>query len=560
MLIGLFDDESSFKARAAKLKRDNQMTYSSRGNSRSYFKSVDSSGGKSFESIVKIRHQTSANGNKLGDYVTDKEKMKENLVFDSFGNQINQKKFEELIDTWNTLNRKDRKKELEADKERERKDRKKGIKPRQRKYKTRYATHLVFSLREKPNHNTKVILKNALSEVQSKHFSSLGFDSYFTIHQNTKHCHGHLVIHNKNRVTENKIRFSRNADMFAIRKDFADSLTRQGLNYVATMKNVDSLEMKDVPEKKKEKKKDYFTNQLLKTFGDGIRPYLKKMMIESKSKTDSKATRATEALKLLRQYEDPNKHSEIIKAFTKYNEQRLKFKLKKELIEKHTDIDKKEVNSYVDMVFSRQNKILMAANTKDPESIKKYEKVETTIENLSDVDPQKIKDFIEFKKKKEKQALRSKNFKRFGPVGSEYHNYLTTKLDDVRDDSRASSEIKKELEFLEKGKLSGEQITQRLIKEGSKNHREFLSARLSSYMEDISKNSGVSPKEVDIGDLYTVYLIQKANQPKKAFYNFQRSMSHYSNLLKSGDQRKLNQFQFAVRRELSTKPTTFQRK
>ena len=512
----------------------------------------------STEVMIKIRHQTSFSLNRIASYISDKDRTNDNeSLYDSYGNPIDQKQFDQICDRWTSRNKEDRKKELLA--------MKKTGKEKQKN--TRYGTHLMFSMKEPPSKKNMEALKTALKAVQIKHFTSFGFDSVFVIHQNTNHLHAHLLIHNKNLITGKKIRFSKQADLFTLKSNFAKVLSSLGYDYTTTQKNIDSPEIQNDPSRKRDNRKDYFTNELCKVLGDGVRDFAKKQMIEAKSKDPKKKSRATDNLALLRQYENSKIRAEILKRVKTFQSQQEKFRIKKELSVKHPNIEFNDIGSYVDMVFARRSQLLKAVNTKRPVSVSKLESAEIAYEGLSNADPAKILEFADFQRRKKQCQREVEKFSRFGLPGKELLRLLQ------KERQSAETQIKQHLRSdlfrfrlektedaikqLTQGKFSPEQIEREIYKRNAKGQTAFLKAKLDYWRKEIAASATVPEEHVDVNKLFKLYIIRRGNDPKGAYQGFLSSMDHYKSLLKSGNRKKLRQFHYAVDKQLSvTIPTT----
>lgn len=550
----ILEDDFNFKIRAAKLANVN--TYNNRGRQPGYFRQVEK-GGRT-EVIVKIHHQTSFNVNKIMSYVSNKERTggEDKNLYDAYGNPINKQRLNDIADTWNQRNSVDRKKEREQEK-------KTG---KEKTHKTRYGTHLVFSLKEPATKSNKKILESAMREVQSKHFTSLGFDSIFTIHENTDHIHAHLLIHNKHLITRKKIRFSRNSDLFALKTDFAKSLAKQGLNYTATQRNLDSFEIKNDADKKREYRKDYLTSEIVKRFGSPARDFVKKQMIESHSEDVKKAQRAKETIALLRHYKDSSKHPQIQAKINQYLSQKEKFEIKKHLESKHPDLDRKDIHSYVDMVFAQHAKWTHSAHSNTPASINRFEQISQEYDSLHMADASKITAFAELRRKAEEQKQKVSQFNRYGLPGKELYKLLLSdiaKFESLTRKNPESDSLKQQLENsqkqlanLENNTFNPDEIVNTLIKRNSNGQTRFLENRLSYWQSEISGSAGVPKQSVDLSGLFKLYLVQRGSNPKTAYRNFTQNLNQYACFLRENDQDKLQSFHKSIHQQLDTTGST----
>ncbi len=530
--------------------------YKNRGNNTSYFTIVD---GRKYskEAVIRIYHQSSVNSNKIARYVLDVKKTKDKkLVFNGFGAPTNAETIEKSVALWNKMNSHDHRSYQARAKERE----KKGKPPVVNK--PRYTTHIVFSIKESQSKSRIEALKNCVSNVQLKYFSSFGFDSFFTIHKNTKHLHAHLIVHNKNHITNKKIDFKK-AFTYSLRKDFANSLRENGLNYYATLKNIDSLEAKNNPRKKRANRKDYLTNNVVKEFGDEIIPFVKKQRYEAKSEDPKKAKRAEDNLTLMHNIHDPTVKLAVLHNWEKYKSQKEKFEIKTQIVDAHPDLAEEDIHSYVDMVFAKRNKLLASANSKNPRSVERFNDQERIFERLPVIDKEEVIKFSAYRKKKKLNSDEKAIVGNYGEPGKEYYRLLVAEL--KANDKQITKDLK-DVKYLEKaikiqseikdmrlGKLDQDKLLNKLFYRNIKGQESFLVERLRAYRDDLAEDCNVDKTSIDLKNIYKFYLMKRGSKPKWAYNAFELLIDEYRRMLKSYNQKGIESMQRQLAEKLKPK-------
>lgn len=147
--------------------------------------------------------------------------------------------------------------------------------------KRRDAVHIIFSAGADLNHENIEKTRAAALAVARKHFSESGYDFILGMHQDGGYPHAHLIIKCEHRDAEifrdlkkrgalpgdmkapGKLRLGP-ADLLAIRRDFAQELTRQGLEHKATLRRDRPFELDRIRDGVASVKKSatYFERQL----------------------------------------------------------------------------------------------------------------------------------------------------------------------------------------------------------------------------------------------------------------------------------------------------------
>lgn len=104
-----------------------------------------------------------------------------------------------------------------------------------RKTDPRHATHIVLSAKTDNSDKSIRQVHRATSEFLKKEFGDLGYQYVFVVHKDTENPHVHAVIKNKNNILNKKLRMGK-ADLFALRQEYAKTLTEHGLESVATLR------------------------------------------------------------------------------------------------------------------------------------------------------------------------------------------------------------------------------------------------------------------------------------------------------------------------------------
>jgi hypothetical protein len=97
----------------------------------------------------------------------------------------------------------------------------------------RHTTHIVLSAQcdNTPKNQKKV--NDAAREFLKERFGKDGFEYVFTTHDDTKHPHTHVIVKNKNKETNKKLRLDP-VDLLYLRTEYAKSLEKNGLDHKAT--------------------------------------------------------------------------------------------------------------------------------------------------------------------------------------------------------------------------------------------------------------------------------------------------------------------------------------
>jgi hypothetical protein len=92
----------------------------------------------------------------------------------------------------------------------------------------RHFTHMLLSADVEPTeYNHQRVLETARQTAFTQ-FGQLGYEYKLVLHRDTDNPHVHIVLNNYNKVTHKKLRLDRH-DLFRIRSDFADNLSKNGL-------------------------------------------------------------------------------------------------------------------------------------------------------------------------------------------------------------------------------------------------------------------------------------------------------------------------------------------
>lgn len=563
MIYNIFEDEEDKEKSfdhlwlLNKAKKICVEQFQNRGNSVSYFSFTDGYI-KMTEALLKINHQTSISATKAAKYILDIQKTKDKeLCFNSYGLITNHSHILQTVKLWNNTN-----KELHSSHQQNAYLREKNGKP-PRVNKPRYNTHIVLSIKEKPNKKRIEALVNAVKDVQLHYLTAFGFDSFFTIHQNTDHLHAHLLIQNFNPITGKRINFPKSL-VWAMKQDFASSLRSNGLNYCATFKNIDSLETKNNPELKKKARKDHFTNQMIKTFGEDFRPFLKKVLIESRLDDPIKQEKAKLNLKYMRTLDEPNSRTSLLSNWNTYKKQLLKHTIKSNLIKKYPSINPDSIRSFVDVIHAKYNKALSRSTTKNPETLEELKKAEQSYLNLENVSEEAL---LKFSVTKQLQLKRSKKIESkmiYGTPGKEYFNLLLNDLKYLESQHRIYphsketlpklKKLQNELQSLLNRKIHPDTLFKRLIDRNSKDHQQFFTKRFTALKLHISSSSSVSSDQVHLDNIIKYYLMIRGNNPKLGYIALKKLTNEYIRLLKSNNPTHIDKFQNHLKSKINPNP------
>ncbi len=141
---------------------------------------------------------------------------------------------------------------------------------KERKSAVRHATHMILSAKVENNSDNRNVLQQVAAEVTKQHFHEKGYKYVLTTHKHGKCPHIHVVVNNYNQEGKKKLKLNK-PDLFALRRDFSNSLKERDLTHLATLK-------KDRPD-------------LLEDFRLG-RESLEKSYILYRKKQDSEKTEA----------------------------------------------------------------------------------------------------------------------------------------------------------------------------------------------------------------------------------------------------------------------------
>jgi hypothetical protein len=505
--------EEEFKRRRARLTQDE--TYFNRGSSPKYFTESK----KGSQAILKvINHHGRIRD--LVKYVTDEKRTGDDgHIYDFTGRSISKERLQEIESFWHQRNK------------------------QETRSNSRHSTHFVFSTKEKPTKKNIEILRYALSTVASQHFEAEGFDYIFTIHTNTAHLHGHLVLHNKNLITGKKIRLSRYSSLFTLRKDFADRLKDKGLNYVCSAKQ-DAMEVSSELETSNQtQNQNYVLNQVENDLGTDARDWSKKQFINKYSEDDKKAEEAKANLKLIKKRDDPNAKAEILKRVNLYKRQKEKWQIKQFMQNKYKKLDKKDINAYVDTLYATENTLSSRYNSKNNNSVTRLEKIQERISDLTQIDVSaRIINYKEFKERQKARDQEIQNFNLYGEVGKQYLRTLYSNLDYSKTDQQREV-VSTKIANLKDGNVSEEEFDffRNSLKKASPNlYNNFYDQRIEAIKSEIAKETGVEPEDIDqVEKIFELHCARRVKDSFFAYRQFKRGLKLYKEVLKSGDEDRL---------------------
>ena len=521
--------EEEFRKRRAKLAQEE--IYLNRGSKPQYF----SESAKSSQAIMKvINHHGRVHD--LLKYVTDEKRTGgDEHIYDFIGTTLSRERLKEIESFWHKRNKQDT------------------------RINARHSTHFVFSIKEKPSRKNIEILRSAMARVGLKHFEAEGYDYIFVIHTNTPHLHAHLVLHNKNIITGKKIRLSRYASLFALRKDFADRLREKGLNYTCSSRQDSMAVISGLETSKQTQDQNYLLNQIEKELGTDARAWAKKQFINRNSENDKKAEDAKANLKLIKKWDDPAAQAELFKHVNLYRRQKEKWQIKQKLQNKYKKIDKKDINAYVDSLFATEKRISDSYNSKNKRSVSNYQEIQDRISDLTKTDVStRIIDFKTYKERRDQREKQIKSFELFGEVGKQYLRNLFHNLDYSKTE-RQREVVQAKIQDLLSGKVSSEEFDffrHSLFESGSKEYQTFYDTRLGSIRQQIAEKANVKTGDVDqVERIFEIYCARRATDSVFAYRQFKRGIKRYTEILKSKDSTRLWQITNAITQKLGHSPT-----
>ena len=521
--------EEEFKKRSARLIREE--TYYNRGVNPSYF----TSNKKGTEAVMKLIHHR-GNVRDLVKYVADDKKTGDgNHIYDKHGFVLSQEKLEEKRAFWHKRNSEDRRQDAI------------------------FSTHIVFSTKESSYDKRNIeILRSSVAEVIDKHFTKDGYDSFFTIHTDKPHLHAHVVIHNKNILTNRKIRFSKYSSIFTLRKDFADCLNERGLKYKTSLRK-DSLEVVDgLGSSTRNKNQNYILSQVEKDLGKEARDWAKKQFINKYSDDEKKAQEAKENLRLIKKKEDPQTREEILKRVKVYQRQKEKWQAKQHLYNRYPKLDKKSINSYVDSLFAAEKKASGHYNSNNERRVKNLKNIQNRISDLKNKDvTAQIVEFKSFLDRNSQRETEAKNFTRLGVVGQQYLRQLYRNLDFSKTDKQREI-VQNKIDDLKKGSVDAAELDffrQALINAGSKQYQSLHKERIAAIREDIARKAKVDIREVDqVEKIFDLYCARRVGDSVFAYRQFRRGIKTYIDVLQSKNERRILNVSEVLSQKLGIKP------
>jgi hypothetical protein len=104
------------------------------------------------------------------------------------------------------------------------------------KGKQRHFTHMLLSADVEPTEDNHQKVLETARQTAFTQFGQLGYEYKLVLHRDTDNPHVHIVLNNYNKVTHKKLRLDRH-DLFRIRSNFADNLSKNGLKtHVSTLR------------------------------------------------------------------------------------------------------------------------------------------------------------------------------------------------------------------------------------------------------------------------------------------------------------------------------------
>jgi len=499
--------EEEFKKRRAKITFEHQ--YFNRGSYSAYFTQRD----RSSQAIVKFVHHH-GKVQDLIKYVADEKRTgSESNVFSADGQALSKDDLKTIESFWHNRNKGDDKQNA------------------------RHSTHIILSTKESPTPENVWKLKEVVSSLSRFHFTVNGYDSFFTIHTNKAHLHAHLVVHNRNLITGKKIKFSKFANIYSLRKDFSDLLNQKGWNYSCTL-NKDSMEVRDGLNSQM-KHQNYVLSQVEKSLGETARKWTKKQFINKFSDSEQKAEEAKRNLALIRKLDDPEAYAEVISKIKEYESKKQKWDIKKQLHSQYPALAVKSINAYVDSVFATQDQLARSFTTKNKKSVDTYQSVSDLADNLTKKDVSgKIVDFQKFIDRKQQRDREVKRFDLYGEIGRQYMRQLHCNLDFAKTDTQRSI-VSDKIDDLKKGMVDQTEFDffrQSLLEENSKPYRQFYKQRIHAFKKAVAEKANVNLKEVtEMERLFKLYCSRRGSDSVYAYRQFKSGIDRYAEVLKSGN-------------------------
>lgn len=526
LVIELFDYEESNKSAVFLFQENYKNRYKQRGYYKSVFKK-DSKQAK--EAFIKVIHHKKSDIKKSIEYIQQKEKSTKDqeventlnqnkvILYNLFGEKMSEDEKQKTISLWKRKTENDTGRNL---------------------------LHMIFSIDETPTSKNLSILKNSLTKIQSKYF--FGYDSVFALHKDTEKAHAHLLIQTKNIYTEKKIRIGK-AELFHIRKDFAENLRHHGLNYVATL-NYDSMRKKE-----KSETKNYLLSKAYKFYGREGELFFKKMFIQVNHQDKNKKIDAylcISQFKSILSSFDKKTDQEIRKQIYMYSIQREKYFLKQELQEKYSsNFNPSLIKNYVDWVYASKIKYIKNSNIKNKSSLEDIKKKDLKIEKLKSQDiTSELTFFKRYRDNKQRQQKMIDNSP-FGEVGKQV---LKSSLK-VINHPNSNKNIKKKAKQVVYDFFDNK-IEQKKLKELQKyyikknlNKFDLDQDKMVEQLKTI-KNLIVEETNEDIDNLkevsniFKVYLLKSNDNFEKGYQFLNKNINQYIDILKSNDDQQLKEF------------------
>jgi len=522
--------DDAYKKRRAKLLSDHE--YSQRGSYSAYFSYRDVSKGSSTEAVIRVIHHR-GNVKDLIKYVADEKKTgSDDLIFNPSGGILKNDELKDLEKFWQKRNRSD-------------------TKPN-----SRHSTHIVLSTKEKPTRSNIRKFKDVVSRVASNQFVNKGYSCFFVIHTDKPHLHAHLVVHNKNLFTGKKIHFKKYAELYSMRKDFADGLNQKGWNYSSTLRKDSMMSLDGINEQKKHQ--NYVLNEVEKELGPEARAWTKKQFILKFSKDEKKAKQAKINLAKVRNLSKSQTRSDVVEQVEAYKAQKRKWDTKQTLHTKYPGIDKKAINAYIDSLFASQNRLAKAYNTKNKKSVQMYDAVTKLVDNVTRIDISKdITDYQKTLQLRKQRAKEVEGFNLYGDIGKLYLRQLYKNLDQSKTDKQKSI-VTTKIKDLKDGsvdKSEFEFFKQSTLEKNSEPYRMFFKQRVFAIKKDIAMKSGANLDDItEIPRLFTLYAARRGSDAVFAYNSFKRGIDLYTDVLKSGNGERIWQFSQSLSEKLGTSP------
>lgn len=191
------------------------------------------------------------------------------------------------------------------------------------------AEHLVFSTSEPASKEINEAILNAARETLKETLGNKGFHYAFGIHNDTKNTHVHAIVRSYNPETKKQLRILKE-DIREIKKEWANNLQNQKLNYVVSI-NVDRI-------KSMSDKLDYVKSNNYSWFEANINKLKEKNVDEIGTKLIN-TNKEVNQLKLLKD----KKQKELQDIFYDKTKTTTKDHLRSEIVSINKDINKKYV-------------------------------------------------------------------------------------------------------------------------------------------------------------------------------------------------------------------------